>query len=257
MWPWCRYSSSKKLKTLFPSLVNSPTELEGEDKFHEKFVVSPAASPQPVNAFSIEEENKSTIMTGPSPPAHPEPIFPVPQLGQFPVPGVGYGGMCPAYGPLYQPLFTPQASRGAIERSANQKESSPLLPSTSLQSDPGTYCSSLGNSGYDETSIHEEKVASVDRQKCADGTASQSANSTLRSNGHLAHLQSKAIHDNANQVMVRTHNAEEEHTRNSCGYTFINDQFGKAKGGIHSSQREAALAKFRQKRKDRCFEKKV
>lgn len=180
--------------------------------------------------------------------------FPVPPLGLVPVPGVGFGG----YSPIYPPVFTPQVSLGAIGlRPASQKESSSLLASTSLHSDPGTYCASMGNSGFDETSNHEEKVASVDQQKYTDGNASQTANSALRSNGHISHLQNNAVNDNANQAMVITDNAEEERPRDSGGYVLTNEQLGKAKGVLHNPQRQAALAKFRQKRKDRCFEKKV
>ncbi|KAL8172534.1 hypothetical protein V2J09_024338 [Rumex salicifolius] len=246
-------SSSKKLRTLFPSLVNNPTEAEGGDKFHEEFL----ACPKPANTLRMDEENKITAMTSPA--AHPVPIFPGPRLGLVPAPVVELRGTCSGYGPIYPPVFNPQPSRGAIGlKLTKQKESSPILASTSLHSDPGTYCSSLGHSGFDETSKHEEKVVSVDQQKHTDGeAASQSGNSAVCSNGIAALLHNNVINDTTNQAMLGTGNTEEVHVRDNGGNTMTSDQFARAKSGFHNSEREAALAKFRQKRKDRCFEKKV
>ncbi|KAL8138300.1 hypothetical protein V2J09_004301 [Rumex salicifolius] len=212
------YSTSKNLRTSFPSSDH---------------------------AFSSDEENRSTVMTDPT--LHPEKASPVPQVGLAPTPG---NHTCPIYVPTYASMSSPQTSQGAIGLNSNDQESSPFFGQ-------GTNCSGLGHSEFDETSNNEEKLTSVNQQNHATGSATQSANSTLCGGGFVAHLGQG--NDYLNQHMARKDNGEEDEGSRENGSSILtNEQLTRERSTHHQNPlREAALAKFRLKRKERCYEKKV
>lgn len=186
-------------------------------------------------------------------------VFPLP----IPVKGIRINNPCAGYGSVVPPVFCSQSgSSSMVSPSSVAQQESPLGMNTFYQMNRET---NKSEQVYDplcrdanitlDQAIHnqEHKLDSLDDRGHISPTTDQSASSSF-CNGNLSHLNSIGYgsacgsNSNADQaVLVRT--ASE--SKNDESY-FTNNA-----NSHRSIQRQAALTKFRMKRKDRCFEKKV
>lgn len=246
-----RYSGNKKLRTFFPSTAGDLKDVEE----------LPDSSPWP-KAFTGSGEGKPKDFAAQS--AHSEASSLSSQVGLFPLPGVIFdGAVWTGYAPMFQPVYSPPTVPNAISaNSAFQREESPFLASPSLYSDVGTHSSVQGytppgeatNKFSRQVGGHEHKAReSVDPSgsstPCNDDATQQKSSATYGSVSEVTDV-------NATAPSMMATSAMEESVRDDGSNSFDHEQF-RSRMGHHSAEREAALAKFRLKRKGRCFEKKV
>ncbi|CAO2835385.1 unnamed protein product [Amaranthus hypochondriacus] len=181
-------------------------------------------------------------------------------IGFVPLTGLTFdSGRWPSCGTVIQPACSSQ--KGPTVRSPSSslhREEPPFLTtSPSLYSDPGTNSSIQGcGQAGDELKTTD----SVEQHGQSSSQVVDPGSSGTQSN-HFGNYYQKSAHGSASEITDV--NATSSGTKGmssvveseSCKQ-ITRDQF-KSTMGLHSAEREAALAKFRQKRKDRCFEKKV
>lgn len=234
--------SDKRLSQLFPgynSDITSPTLST------QRSVVSLTTSP----SGRVE-----IPLSGPQQRAFPAPV---------PVRGVRFDGLRTGYGSVVPPTFCAQSGPLPMPSpsTSGQQELSfranPCHLSRHETSDSQHLCNPLDQKANNSTSQTnhkpEHKLESSEGQGCFSPTTDQNSSSSF-GNGGASHLNSFgcgsicASNGNANVAVVLQAAAE-----------------GKTEEGVfcheghsqRSVQREAALTKFRLKRKDRCYEKKV
>ncbi|XVF33079.1 hypothetical protein REPUB_Repub17cG0137300 [Reevesia pubescens] len=261
------YDNSKSLQPVFPTLAGNRAALKEVDSKSGQDLKSNNNTSQPhVLALSDCRENLTTPVTGQS-----EAMFPSTQLGLIPVPGVRmdmYAGCNNVFPHVYhsQSDLPPEWS----PKPAGQREYSPFPVSTSVHSNPDVHDSEQGyhrsdeatNCSIDQTLREQNKQEPVGELRCSSPIADQSACSSL-------------CNDVANKEKSSTHGGVSSRSNASASATFApavdkgttTESFNDSNFFVHdglkgldthrSSQREAALTKFRLKRKDRCFEKKV
>ncbi|XP_017985434.1 PREDICTED: two-component response regulator-like APRR9 isoform X4 [Theobroma cacao] len=153
---------------------------------------------------------------------------------------------------------------------AGQREYSSFPVSTSVHSNPDVHDSEQGyhrsdeatNCSIDRTVQEQNKQDPVGEPRCSSTIADQSACSSL-SNGVVNHENSSAqggVSTRSDASASATFVAAVDNgtiTESFNDSNFFNHDGLKGMDTHRSSQREAALTKFRLKRKDRCFEKKV
>ncbi|KAK9293255.1 hypothetical protein L1049_021246 [Liquidambar formosana] len=183
-------------------------------------------------------------------------VFPAP----VPVRGIRFDSLCTGYG--LPPIFCTQSGPSPIpsSSSAGQKETSfranPFHQSHLEMNNSQQLYDSLdqnaNNSTNQTTHKQEYKLDSLDDRGRVSPATDRSANSSF-CNGAVSHLNSIGCgsmcgsNGNVNAVAV-VRSAEESKNEGPFNH----------EGNSHRSiQREVALNKFRLKRKDRCFEKKV
>ncbi|KAL2893411.1 Two-component response regulator-like PRR95 [Bienertia sinuspersici] len=240
------YSSTKKPRTTF---LSSDGELP-------KIEVA-ADTSTPPKPFSSDGESKSNSLVPQS--AHCDPSSPHHQIGLVPVTGLTFdSGVWANYGAMFQPLINSQTGPTARSPiSALQREESPLLTSPSLHSDPETHSSIQG---CVQPKDEHKSMESVEQPGyCSSNVVDPSGSSTQcndfgSQNKLSAHGSASDITEvNATTSGMKGSSLIEE--SEGCK-PFVRDHF-RSTMGLHSAEREIALAKFRQKRKGRCFEKKV
>lgn len=155
-------------------------------------------------------------------------------------------------------------------KQVGKQEYSPLPVSTSVHSDPDVddseqryrWCDEATNSSNDQTLQGQNKQEPIEELRCSSLIDDQSACSHLCNDveNHEKSCTHGAVPSWSNASSVVTLAAAidkgttmETFNNSNC---FIHDGL-KGMDTHRSSQREAALMKFRLKRKDRCFEKKV
>ncbi|KAL5538107.1 hypothetical protein UlMin_045295 [Ulmus minor] len=184
-------------------------------------------------------------------------VFPIP----IPVKGVRVNNPCAGYGSVLPSLFCSQTgSSPMVSRSSVAQQDSSFLNmfyQTNLEKNKTeqTYVPSQNTNNDTVQSMvnQEQKLDSLEDRGHISPTPDQSASSSF-CNGDASHLNNigygSACGSNSNVDQVAmVCSASESKNEESC-FTY--------NGYSHRSiQREAALTKFRMKRKDRCFEKKV
>lgn len=213
------------------------------------------STPKSVITLATGQSNHSEVATY----SPQQRVFPLP----IPVKGIRINNQCAGYGSVGPPIFCSQSGSSSLisPGSVSQQEPSFLLHAfhqtnpEKNKSEPA-YDSLFQNANIaTDQAMHnqEHKFEFLEDRGHISPTTDQSATSSF-CNGNASHLNSIGYGSacgsstNLDQVaMVRT--ASE--SKNDESY-FVNN------GNSHRSiQREAALTKFRMKRKDRCFEKKV
>lgn len=196
----------------------------------------------------------STLFSGQC--GHSETAFLGHKLGHVPVPGVKFDSFFSDYGRIFPPVMYTQSNFPPSWSAKDQWEQCPLLKSSSLHS------SSDINVPYEKTTYHstgntvreeDNMLESVLRDGSA--TPGLSFISSLRDGNDGNKLESGASENKGDRCdgdaiqptsFVRTSVSE------------IATDTGLGRKDFHCpSQREAALLRFRLKRKDRCYDKKV
>ncbi|XVF12761.1 hypothetical protein REPUB_Repub08aG0147300 [Reevesia pubescens] len=184
-------------------------------------------------------------------------VFPVP----IPVKGTRLNNQCDDYNSVIPPIFCAQSSSSPVPSpsSANQQEPTfrvNLFRHSSFETNSsGQLNDRLASSTNQSTNqpLHklDQKLDSVEDRGQICPTTDQSASSRF-CNGSLSQLNvcgsTGASNGNVDQVAIVRTSTESK-----------NDDSFPSLGGnsLRSIQRDAALTKFRLKRKDRCYEKKV
>ncbi|CAA6660495.1 unnamed protein product [Spirodela intermedia] len=176
--------------------------------------------------------------------------FPHPQFGMLPLPfpvgAIPFQNFCPGYGPLLQPMFYHEHSGSRHGSAAIEREHGDIQ-STSFHNREESHDPSLGQQGKkengSETDAGDHRLHTCGNPEYTD----QSSNCSR-----------DAINGSRNNNIAGTADATmNARSAYDCGAE-SRDQIYKGKGlDPNRSHREAALIKFRLKRKDRCFEKKV
>uniref|UniRef100_A0A803KZV1 Uncharacterized protein n=1 Tax=Chenopodium quinoa TaxID=63459 RepID=A0A803KZV1_CHEQI len=240
------YSSIKKPQTSVPSSGDELPKIKG--------TTDSLLWPKPC---SSDLENKPNILAPQS--AICDPVSPHHQIGPVPLPGLAFdSGVWASYGAVFQPIFNPYTRPTARSpNSALQREESPLMTSPSKLSDPGTHSSiqGCGQAGDELKAKESADQSGYNSSQVVDPSGSITQCNDFGNQQNLsAHGSASEITDvNATAPGMKESSLVEE--TEGCK-PLVHDQF-KLKMGLHSAEREAALAKFLQKRKNRCFEKKV
>ncbi|XP_061359213.1 two-component response regulator-like PRR95 isoform X2 [Gastrolobium bilobum] len=258
------YGSSKLLQPLFPTSSITSAKLTNTSwNSHESHELSENINTShPYGGKNHYQENMtSSVVIDQS--GNAEPNFPNSQLGFFPDTGVtsdhksvGHGNVFPSI-PYAQsgcyPIWTPKP--------LCQKESSPFPACTSSQSNPESHDSERYHWSDDATYTCDQNVNDQRNLDCVTHDAPAAGQSSGTSFYHdVANHNSSGVYEsigsgsdgNATSAVVSKNIPESfiDSGRNSY------DEF-RTTNSHQSSQREAALTKFRLKRKDRCYEKKV
>nr|XP_048335331.1 two-component response regulator-like PRR95 isoform X1 [Ziziphus jujuba var. spinosa] len=263
------YNNSKTSQPLIPVLSSNCSK--SEDGAHELlFSQSSGNSNNAMQHHGAATSNCQETMASSaiSQSGQTKSSFPSPQLGLIPVTGLRFDNVSPGYGQFFPSLFYTQQSASSIwsPKSACQREKSPFP--TSGHSNPDTHTSEKGHHHYEETinnSVDQDKPEhdnfdTMEELRPGSPTDEQNASSNL-SNGAASHISGVAYGtsdsrgDGNGSSGMAVEKATAPQSVNDTSH-FIHEGF-KGMDSLRSSQREAALTKFRLKRKDRCFEKKV
>uniref|UniRef100_A0A5B7AAQ9 Putative two-component response regulator-like APRR5 isoform X1 n=2 Tax=Davidia involucrata TaxID=16924 RepID=A0A5B7AAQ9_DAVIN len=191
---------------------------------------------------------------------HAEIAFPCTQQRVFPIPvavrGIRYESLCAAYGSAMPSIFCTESGLWPMQSpgsDGHQEPSSQVNPSN-----PETKNNQELNDLHDQNAKNStnqfeqkqgQKLENLEDRGYFSSATDQSASSSF-CNGAVSHINSINCVSNSNVNPVPTVRAAAESGNEE--YILIHD------GNSHRSiQREAALTKFRLKRKDRCYEKKI
>ncbi|KAG6730445.1 hypothetical protein I3842_01G080200 [Carya illinoinensis] len=251
------YDSSKILQPHLPTLSRNWTELEeGGSKSHELSSNQLSRSLN-CNFLQLDQEKLSSTIIGPS--RQGELKFPSLQLGTIPVPGTRYDNSCDGYSHVLPVVLHNQSGPPTAwsPKPACQRDQSPLPSSTSFQSNLVMQNAEQGYHHSDETAessihqaVHEDNNLEPVEEHRQNSPAVGQTSSLCNSPGD----QSKGVaYGSSSKGIDETATAPE--SWNETGLS-IHDG-SRRMDSLRSSHREAALTKFRLKRKERCFEKKV
>lgn len=184
--------------------------------------------------------------------SHQQRLVPAP----IPVRGIGYRNLSNAYGSFVSPVFCPHSSSSPMPSPGSVSHQEPSYQVNSFHSvnhqtgDSQQFRDSTNQTANDATDNRENKE--VHKLESAEwghlsSPTDRSANSSF-CNGNLTHLHNLGDGSNGRIDTVQYMSSECE-----------NEEALRIREGnsLRSVQREAALTKFRLKRKERCFEKKV
>ncbi|KAK6260485.1 hypothetical protein SCA6_014959 [Theobroma cacao] len=262
------YNNSKSLQPIFPTLAGNRAALKEGDSESGQHLESTNGTSQPhVVLVSDSWENLPNPVTGQS-----ELTCPSAQPGLIPVPGVRLDDMYAGCKNVFPHIYYAQSGLPPAwsPKPAGQREYSSFPVSTSVHSNPDVHDSEQGyhrsdeatNCSIDQTVQEQNKQDPVGEPRCSSTIADQSACSSL-SNGVVNHENSSAqggVSTRSDASASATFVAAVDNgtiTESFNDSNFFNHDGLKGMDTHRSSQREAALTKFRLKRKDRCFEKKV
>ncbi|XP_042481204.1 two-component response regulator-like APRR9 [Macadamia integrifolia] len=185
-----------------------------------------------------------------------------------PIRGVNFDGLYASYAAVLPPMFYSESGQLPLwgQSTGSQQEPTTLCLNSSHQSNPETqyeqvchYQDQNADSSTNRT-LHEQahNVEVLEDPSDVSPPTGQSANSSI-CNGAGSYLNSNGCgsvcngnNENITAVVAAGATAESR----SGESLFVHDRVG-GMDPHRSTQREAALNKFRLKRKDRCFEKKV
>lgn len=213
---------------------------------------------------SNSRENMTSLVMGQSEQA--AVAFAGPHLGFIPVPGVRFDNIFAGYSHIFPSIFYTKSGLQPAwsPNSSHQKEHHPFPISASVHSNPDVHDSEqvygrtgeINHNSVDQTVCEQSKGRPLEQLRHGSPAGNQSSNSGL-CNG-LANNSSSGTYsriDRNSSSAKASGTGTVPQNLNGCTL-FIHDGFN----GIsarHSSQRDAALTKFRLKRKDRCYDKKV
>ncbi|GKU87853.1 hypothetical protein SLEP1_g2186 [Rubroshorea leprosula] len=251
------YNNGKTIQPLFATLTSNCTGLkEGANKSPEQLssnlLEKPMDTPQAHAAVGQCGQSKL--------------LFSSPQFGVVPVPGAKLDNGCDGYGHGFTPVdHTQSGSPPSMSPKLGGRQDPSSFPvSTSVHSNPDIHDSEQGYHQSDETancaidqSVYELKnQESVGEPRSSSPAAGQSACSSL-CNGAMNHESSSAYGGVSSRSDASCHDKVTAIEGVNGSNIYVHDGVSKGMDSHRSSQREAALTKFRLKRKDRCFEKKV
>ncbi|GMI69539.1 hypothetical protein HRI_000623200 [Hibiscus trionum] len=241
------YNNSKLSQAVFSSLTGNQDSLKEDDS----------------------KESPTNPVTGQS---EPELIVPSTQPGLIHVPRVRMDDMHAGCDNVSPGIYYAQ-SNPPLECSsdpAGRQEYSPIPVSTSAHTNPDVHGPEQGyhrsdeaiNCSIDQTVKEQTKQEPAGLLKCISPIANQSACSSLcddvdnheKGNTH-GNISSRSDASASTTGAAAINRGTNTGSFNDSNF-FIHDGL-KGMDAHRSSQREAALTKFRLKRKDRCFEKKV
>jgi len=189
-----------------------------------------------------------------------ELAHPSPQLGLIPVLGTRLDNISTGCGHVFSPLCYTQ-SNAAWNPNLAGRQQSPFPTTASVHSNPEVLDSKQNHKCYvDQNDLQQNNREPVDEMTHDSPAAGQSTSSSLcnrvaNNNNSSAYESFGSGNDvNASSVGTAEKSMAQENLNN--GGNFNHDGFG-GSDSYRSSQREAALTKFRLKRKDRCYEKRV
>lgn len=237
--PICRYSCSKLLQPLFPTSPITSAKLTNTSvNSHESQKLSE-------NTNTSHEFGVTTLVLGQS--GQVEPKLPNSQLGFFFAGGVTSDHKSTGHG-IVSPMFYTQSSVHPIltPKQVYQKESSPFPPSTSSHSDPESRNLECHHRSDDSTYTSDHNVNDQSKLDCS------RHDSPIDCSGAYGSTGSGSDGNDTSAAVVAKNNPES--CIDSCHHSY--DGF-RGTDSHHTSQREEALTKFRLKRKNRCYEKKV
>lgn len=185
------------------------------------------------------------------------------QLGFFPTTGVTSDNKSMGHGDDFHSMFYTQSSVHPTwtPKSVCQKESSPFPTSISSQSNPKSHNSEHHHWSDDATYTSDQNANDQSNIDCAmhDSPATGQSSDTNFYRDAANHSSSgvcggigSGSDGNATSAVVRKNNLESFMDNDHYSYDVL-----RGTDSHRTSQREAALTKFRLKRKDRCYEKKV
>ncbi|GLT84855.1 hypothetical protein SLE2022_030660 [Rubroshorea leprosula] len=251
------YNNSKMLKPLLPTLASNFTGLKkGASKPLEQLSSNPLEKAEDTSqAHAAAGESRESKL-----------MFPSPQFGAIPVQGVVLDEVSDGNEQAFTPMVYAKSGLPPSwsSKPGAQREHSSFPVNTSVHSNPDIHDSEQGyhwsgetaNCSIDEIVYELKKQESVGEQRCSSPVAVESACSSL-CNGTLNYENSSTYGGVSSRSDASLHDKvtaiEIVKGSNINGH----DEGLKGMESHHSSQREAALKKFRLKRKDRCFEKKV
>ncbi|KAF9687989.1 hypothetical protein SADUNF_Sadunf02G0150500 [Salix dunnii] len=196
-----------------------------------------------------------------------------PQLGSIPVLGTRLDNISSGSGRIFSPIcYTESNAAWNIKFAGRQL--SPFHTTTSVHSNPEVLDSKQNHRcsaettyySVDQNDLQQNNMEPVDEMRHDSPAAGQGTSSSLcngvannnnnNNNNNSSAYESFGSRNDGNATSVVTAEKSMAHENLNNGGNFNHDGFG----GIdshRSSQREAALTKFRMKRKDRCYEKRV
>uniref|UniRef100_A0A2P2M207 Uncharacterized protein MANES_01G239500 n=2 Tax=Rhizophora mucronata TaxID=61149 RepID=A0A2P2M207_RHIMU len=261
--------NSKTLQPFFPMSADnnlglkedasiSPAMSSGNLSQNSSGVYQPEGAP-----LSGNQEIMTTLVIGQS--GQGEIMYPSPQLGLIPVPvaGARLENIPTGYGHVFPSIYSTQSGLPAAwnPKLAGEREHSPFPTNTSIHSNQEIQDSENNhrqsvetiNNTDDQNGLHQNNMEPAKEFKHGSPGASQSASSSL-CNGIENHNSSSTPGSlcSRNDGNATFAGAAER----TIALESSNDGF-KGMDSHRLSQREAALTKFRLKRKDRCYEKKV
>ncbi|KAL6132267.1 hypothetical protein ACLB2K_070638 [Fragaria x ananassa] len=215
---------------------------------------TPAATssiPRSVITLATGQSNQSEIGTS----FPQQKLFPLP----VPVKGVSFNNLCNGYGTVLPPTFCTQSSPSPMRSTAAQQEPSFLMSSYYPTNPQNHKPEHVYDPAYhSKVAMDHNQTMQQQEQRYDEGLISskndQSATSSF-CNGNASHL-------NRNNSIgygsaCGSNNVDQAAIFRAAPESKNEDSFFNQSGNNRSIQREAALNKFRLKRKDRCYEKKV
>ncbi|KAG6784926.1 hypothetical protein POTOM_010640 [Populus tomentosa] len=196
-----------------------------------------------------------------------ELAHPSPQLGLIPVLGTRLDNISTGCGHVFSPLCCTQ-SNAAWNPNLAGRQQSPFPTTASVHSNPEVLdskqnhkCSAETTCCYvDQNDLQQNNREPVDEMRHDSPAAGQSTSSSLcnrvADNNNSSAYESFGSRNDVNASSVGTAEKSMAQENLNNGGNFNHDGFG-GSDSYRSSQREAALTKFRLKRKDRCYEKRV
>ncbi|KAK3194517.1 hypothetical protein Dsin_025827 [Dipteronia sinensis] len=265
-----RYDNSKTSSTPFIKFteLKDGSSISSELVFNQLYE-NATGNVQPRGAPSSNmTENLTSPVIGQS--GQAEVIFPSPQLGFSPVSGVRFDNTRAGYTQVFPPIFYTHSGLPPAwsPKSPCQREQSPFPTCTSAHTNPDIYGLEQGyqrgdgttSNSIDQAVCEQKDVELLEEMRQGSPAAGQSACSSLcnglgnndnncTDGGLCSRIDETATLTQAINKGTAPESMDE-------GTLFSHDRF-RGTDSHRSSQREAALTKFRLKRKDRCFEKKV
>ncbi|KAK7258437.1 hypothetical protein RIF29_24014 [Crotalaria pallida] len=249
-----RYSSGKLLKSLFPA----PSITSANSGESRKLSENTNTSHQYAGENEIRE-NMTTLVIGQS--GQVEPKLQNTQIGFF---RDTLDHKSTGHCNVFTPMLRSQSGADRVKptKPLHQKESSPFPTSTSSRSNSENHVSECHNSLEETTCTNDQNVNDQSKLDCVmhdSPTASQNASTGFNhdatnhnKSGANGSVGSGSDGNDIPAAAVAKNNPES--FIDSCHRSYDGS---KGTDSHRNSQREAALTKFRLKRKDRCFEKKV
>ncbi|KAI3417844.1 uncharacterized protein J3R85_014105 [Psidium guajava] len=258
---------NKSSQPLRPQSVNVPIQQMEHGSDPDKEALHAVDDSNPSTPVPVQSTPKSMIASGSTQSRQSECFLSCPQQSGFPAPipvrGVRFDNLSTDYRSLFPQIYGGQSVPSPVPSpsTAGQQEAFFHAESLHQSSCENNNCDRIqnrldqnaSNSSNQSRYKQEFKIDSLeDRGHISSGT-DRSATSSF-CNGTLTRLSSldcgsiSGSNGNMNQASATRHAGE------SIGGDSLVSQDGSSR---QATQREAALAKFRLKRKDRCYEKKV
>ena len=260
----CRYSNSKLVHPLFrtPSITSAEVNNPSWDS-HESHKLSRTTSGNCCQYDGSNKNLENMIGTVIDQHGQVKPKLSNSQCGMLPVSGVISDLKSKGHGNAFTSVFYAPSGPHPVwsPKPVCQNESSPFPTSTSSQSNPESHNSDQYHECSNDATCLNQNVkedADLDQERRDSPAADQSAGYSLCHDASY-HVNSSAYgsmdsgNDGHATSAIVSKNNPEVFSDSVCH----NYDGSRGTESHRTSQREAALTKFRLKRKERCFEKKV